>query len=452
MNKILVANRGEIAVRIINACHELGFKTVAVYSEADTDSLHVKYADEAYKIGGASAKNSYLDAEKIVMAAKITNCDAIHPGYGFLSEDLKFISLVEANKISFIGPTLKSVKLMANKFYAKELVKSLGIPVIPYISELVKSKKQLIKIIDGQQLLYPLLLKVASGGGGKGIKFCMNRQEAIGNYDLLIKEARSSFGTNEIYVEKALKNFTHVEVQVLGDGDKGYWCLGERNCTLQRKMQKMVEESPSPCLPNKVRTSMFEDALKICRHLKYKGAGTVEFLFDRSTQKLYFMEMNTRIQVEHAVSELISGVDIVKKQIEIANGLKLSEKDNIKVSNRFSIECRILAESVDKNFLPSVGTISGLIFPMCNYNVRVDSHIYSGYKVTMFYDSLLAKIIVMGNTREEAINKMIVSLNQTEISGVQTNIALLKSLIMSNAVQSGKYDSNTFTEFLLSRG
>lgn len=389
MEKVLIANRGEIAVRIINACHELGLRTVAIYSLADADSLHVSLADEAYCIGQDEADTSYLNVDNILSIARYTNCDAIHPGYGFLSESLKFLTSCEHIGIKFIGPSLENARLMSNKLKAKKAVEHLKVPVLPGIDEPIKSVSWLLDKMNQKDIKFPILLKSAMGGGGKGISLVKERGELADQYKLMTEEAKKSFNDKTLYMELPLKKFMHVEVQVLGDNAGNVIQLGERNCTLQRNMQKMLEETPAPKLPEEVRHAMQADAIKICKKIHYIGAGTIEYLYDFEKSNYYFMEMNTRIQVEHPISESISGIDIVKEQLLIAVGCPLSKMQNeIQLSGN-AIECRILAEKAEQNWSPSIGTIKSLMWPYGLPGVRLDSYIYAGYKPKVFYDSLI---------------------------------------------------------------
>ena len=402
INKILIANRGEIAVRIIRACKEMNIKTVAVYSEVDKDAMHVKLADEAICIGPANSSKSYLNFKNIIEAANITGADAIHPGFGFLSENSQFAKICEESNIKFIGPNYKVIELMGNKSNAKELMKSAGVPVVPGSDGSVKGLKDAIKIAN--EIGYPIMLKAAAGGGGKGIRIVNIPEELESNYNIVKQEAKLSFNDDEIYIEKFVKNPRHVEIQILADEHGNVIHLGERDCSIQRRNQKVIEETPSTAIDDKLRNKMGEAAIKAVKASGYTSCGTIEFLVD-CDKNFYFMEMNTRIQVEHPITEERTGIDIVKAQIRISAGepLKIKQKD-VKF-NGYSIECRINAENPAKNFRPCPGTITGVILPGGN-GVRVDTAIYSGYTIPSNYDSMIAKIITHGETRNEAISKM----------------------------------------------
>ena len=425
INKILIANRGEIAVRIIRACKEMNIKTVAVYSEVDKDAMHVKLADEAICIGPANSSKSYLNFKNIIEAANITGADAIHPGFGFLSENSQFAKICEESNIKFIGPNYKVIELMGNKSNAKELMKNAGVPVIPGSDGSVKGLKDAIKIAN--EIGYPVMLKAAAGGGGKGIRIVNIPEELESNYNIVKQEAKLSFNDDEIYIEKFVKNPRHVEIQILADEHGNVIHLGERDCSIQRRNQKVIEETPSTAIDDKLRNKMGEAAIKAVKASGYTSCGTIEFLVD-SDKNFYFMEMNTRIQVEHPITEERTGIDIVKAQIRISAGepLKIKQKD-VKF-NGYSIECRINAENPAKNFRPCPGTITGVILPGGN-GVRVDTAIYSGYTIPSNYDSMIAKIITHGDTRNEAISKMKRALEETVIEGVDTNIDFLFKII-----------------------
>ena len=418
MNKILIANRGEIAVRIIRACKEMNLKTVAVYSEMDKDAMHTRLADEAVCIGPANPGKSYLNFKNIIEAANITGADSIHPGFGFLSENSQFAKICEESNIKFIGPSYQVIEKMGNKSNAKEMMKSAGVPVIPGSDGSVKGLKDAIKIAE--KIGYPVLLKAAAGGGGKGIRLVNSAEEMESSYNIVKQEAKLSFNDDEIYIEKFVKNPRHVEIQILADEHGNVVHLGERDCSIQRKNQKIIEETPSTAIDDKLRNKMGEAAVKAAKVAGYSSCGTIEFLVD-SDKNFYFMEMNTRIQVEHPITEERTGIDIVKAQIKIAAGetLKLKQK-NIEFRGH-CIECRINAENPSKNFMPCPGTITGLNLPGGN-GVRVDTAIYEGYTIPPSYDSMIAKIITHGDTRNEAISKMKRALEEIVIEGVDTNI------------------------------
>lgn len=445
INKILIANRGEIAVRIIRACKEMNIKTVAVYSEVDKDAMHVKLADEAICIGPANSSKSYLNFKNIIEAANITGADAIHPGFGFLSENSQFAKICEESNIKFIGPNYKVIELMGNKSNAKELMKNAGVPVIPGSNGSVKGLKDAIKIAN--EIGYPVMLKAAAGGGGKGIRIVNIPEELESNYNIVKQEAKLSFNDDEIYIEKFVKNPRHVEIQILADEHGNVIHLGERDCSIQRRNQKVIEETPSTAIDDKLRNKMGEAAIKAVKASGYTSCGTIEFLVD-SDKNFYFMEMNTRIQVEHPITEERTGIDIVKAQIRISAGepLKIKQKD-VKF-NGYSIECRINAENPAKNFRPCPGTITGVILPGGN-GVRVDTAIYSGYTIPSNYDSMIAKIITHGDTRNEAISKMKRALEETVIEGVDTNIDFLFKIIKNPTFIRGNFDTSFIEKEIL---
>ena len=445
VNKILIANRGEIAVRIIRACKEMNIKTVAVYSEVDKDAMHIKLADEAICIGPANSSKSYLNFKNIIEAANITGADAIHPGFGFLSENSQFAKICEESNIKFIGPNYRVIELMGNKSNAKELMKNAGVPVIPGSDGSVKGLKDAIKIAN--EIGYPVMLKAAAGGGGKGIRIVNIPEELESNYNIVKQEAKLSFNDDEIYIEKFIKNPRHVEIQILADEHGNVIHLGERDCSIQRRNQKVIEETPSTAIDDKLRNKMGEAAIKAVKASGYTSCGTIEFLVD-SDKNFYFMEMNTRIQVEHPITEERTGIDIVKAQIRISAGepLKIKQKD-VKF-NGYSIECRINAENPAKNFRPCPGTITGVILPGGN-GVRVDTAIYSGYTIPSNYDSMIAKIITHGDTRNEAISKMKRALEETVIEGVDTNIDFLFKIIKNPNFIRGNFDTSFIEKEIL---
>ena len=445
INKILIANRGEIAVRIIRACKEMNVKTVAVYSEVDKDAMHVKLADEAICIGPANSSKSYLNFKNIIEAANITGADAIHPGFGFLSENSQFAKICEESNIKFIGPNYKVIEMMGNKSNAKELMKNAGVPVVPGSDGSVKGLKDAIKIAN--EIGYPIMLKAAAGGGGKGIRIVNVPEELESNYNIVKQEAKLSFNDDEIYIEKFIKNPRHVEIQILADEHGNVIHLGERDCSIQRRNQKVIEETPSTAIDDKLRNKMGESAIKAVKASGYTSCGTIEFLVD-SDKNFYFMEINTRIQVEHPITEERTGIDIVKAQIRVSAGepLKIKQKD-VKF-NGYSIECRINAENPAKNFRPCPGTITGVILPGGN-GVRVDTAIYSGYTIPSNYDSMIAKIITHGDTRNEAISKMKRALEETVIEGVDTNIDFLFKIIKNPNFIRGNFDTSFIEKEIL---
>ncbi len=438
MNKILVANRGEIAVRIIRACREMNIKTVAIYSEADKNALHTKLADESICIGPAQASKSYLNIKNIIEAANVTNADSIHPGFGFLSENSQFAKICEESNIKFIGPTSKVIDLLGNKSNAKKIMQKAGIPVIPGSDGSVKGLKEALQVAE--KIGYPLMIKAASGGGGKGIRLVYNETEFENNYNIVKQEAKSSFNDDEIYIEKFIENPRHVEIQILADEYGNVIHLGERDCSIQRNNQKIIEETPSTVLDEKLRNKMGEAAVKVAKIAKYTSCSTVEFLVDKN-KNFYFMEMNTRIQVEHPITEMRTGLDIVKRQIKIAAGerLEIKQKD-VKFSGH-SIECRINAENPNKKFMPCPGKITGLLLPGGN-GIRIDTAIYEGYTIPATYDSMIVKIITLGSTRNEAISKMKRALEELVIEGVETNRDFLFEIIKNPDFIRGDFDTS----------
>ena len=438
MNKILVANRGEIAVRIIRACKEMNIKTVAVYSEIDKDSLHTRLADEAICIGPAPSNKSYLSFKNIIEAANITGSDSIHPGFGFLSENSQFARICEESNIKFIGPSYKVIELMGNKSNAKELMKKAGVPTVPGSEGSIKGIKDAFEV--AKKIGYPVMLKAAAGGGGKGIRIVNNERELESNYNIVKQEAKISFNDDEIYMEKFIENPRHVEIQILADEHGNVIHLGERDCTVQRRHQKVVEETPSTAIDDKLRNKMGEAAIKAAKAAGYTSCGTVEFLVDKH-KNFYFMEMNTRIQVEHPITEERTGIDIVKNQIKIAAGEELKIKQKEIEFKGHAIECRINAENPSKNFRPCPGTITGLNLPG-GKGIRIDSAIYEGYTIPPTYDSMIAKIIAYGANRNEAISKMKRALEETVIEGIDTNIDFLLEIIKNKNFIRGDYDTS----------
>lgn len=438
MNKILIANRGEIAVRIIRACKEMNIKTVAVYSEVDKDALHTKLADEAVCIGPAVPTKSYLNMKNIIEAACITKADSIHPGFGFLSENSQFAKICEESNIKFIGPSSDVIDLLGNKSNAKKLMKEAGVPVIPGSDGSVENVDTAIKIAE--KIGYPVMLKAAAGGGGKGIRIANNKQELEDNYNIVKQEAKISFNDDEIYIEKFVKNPRHVEIQILADEHGNVIHLGERDCSIQRNHQKMIEETSSTAVDDKLRKKMGEAAVKAAKVANYSSCGTVEFLVD-SDKNFYFMEMNTRIQVEHPITEMRTGIDIVKSQIKIAAGEELKIKQKDVEFKGHSIECRINAENPKKKFMPCPGKITGLNLPGGN-GIRIDSAIYEGYTIPPNYDSMIAKIIVFGANRNEAVSKMKRALEELVIEGVETNRDFLFEIIRNPDFIRGNFDTS----------
>ena len=438
LKKVLIANRGEIAVRIIRTCREMGIPTVAVYSEADKDSLHAKLADEAICIGPAPSQKSYLNIKNILEAAVLTGSDGIHPGFGFLAENAKFAKMCEESNIKFIGPKYNVIELMGNKSNSKDLMRANGVPVIPGSNGSIKSIKEAMEI--AKKIGYPIMIKAAAGGGGKGIRLVKSEAELDESYNIVKQEAKVSFNDDEIYIEKFIEEPHHVEIQVLADEYGNSVHLGERDCSIQRKNQKILEESPSPIIDEKLRDEMGKAALKAVKAAKYSNAGTIEFLVDKYG-KFYFMEMNTRIQVEHPVTEWVTGLDIVKEQIKIASGEKLSFKQKDIEFKGHSIECRVNAENPDKNFMPCPGEIKDLNLPGGN-GVRIDTAVYTGYKIPPTYDSMIAKIIVHSDTRKEAIAKMKRALDECVIDGIDTNIDFLYKILENENFVKGNFDTS----------
>jgi len=438
MNKILIANRGEIAVRIIRACKEMNIKTVAVYSTADKDSLHTKLADEAICIGDAPSQKSYLNIQNIIEAANITGSDSIHPGYGFLSENAKFAKICEESNIKFIGPKSEVIDALGNKSHSKELMKKCGIPVIPGSDGSIKSLEEAKKI--SKKIGYPVMLKASSGGGGKGIRVVFEEKDLEKNYILVKQEAKKSFNDDEIYLEKYIENPRHVEIQILADEYGNVIHLGERDCTIQRNHQKIIEETPSPVIDEKLRSKMGETAIKVAKAAKYSSLGTVEFLVDKN-KDYYFMEMNTRVQVEHPITELRTNIDLIKEQIRVAAKEELKIKQKEVNFQNYVIECRINAEDPYKNFRPCPGKITGLNLPGGN-GIRIDTGIYEGYTIPSYYDSMIAKLIVYGTSRNEAIAKLKRALEEFVIEGVTTNIDFVFEIIKNPDFIRGNYDTS----------
>ena len=447
MNKILIANRGEIAVRIIRACKEMNIKTVAVYSEADKDALHTRLADEAICIGPADATKSYLSINNIIEAANITNCDSIHPGFGFLSENSQFAKICEESNIKFIGPNSKVIDLLGNKANAKLLMQKSGIPVVPGSNGSIKELQEAIDIAD--RIGYPVMLKASSGGGGRGIRIVNNLYELQKNYEIVKQEAKNSFNDDSIYIEKFIKNPRHIEFQILADEYGNIVHLGERDCTIQRKHQKIIEETPSIVLDEKLRNKMGSIAIKVAEISGYTSCGTVEFLLD-GDKNFYFMEMNTRIQVEHPITEERTGIDIVKEQIRIAAGEKLKYKQKDIKFEGHSIECRINAENPDKNFMPCPGKINELNLPGGN-GVRIDTAIYSGYQIPANYDSMLIKIVCSGKNRNEAISKLKRALEEVVVDGIGTNRDFIFEIITKPNFIRGNFDTSFIEKEILKK-
>ncbi|ASZ07882.1 MULTISPECIES: acetyl-CoA carboxylase biotin carboxylase subunit [Enterococcus] len=445
-SKVLIANRGEIAVRIIRACRELGIQTVAVYSEADADALHTQLADEAICIGPAKAVDSYLNVQQVLSAAIVTKAEAIHPGFGFLSENSRFASMCEECNIVFIGPKSETIDAMGNKINARRLMQEAKVPVIPGSEGVLSTVEEALSVAD--KIGYPVMLKAAAGGGGKGIRKVMTKEELPQHFASAQQEAAAAFGNDEMYLEKIIYPARHIEVQILGDHYGNVIHLGERDCSLQRNNQKVLEESPSVVISAAKRADLGAAAVRAAKAVNYENAGTIEFLMDESGA-FYFMEMNTRIQVEHPVTEMVTGVDLVKKQIEIAAGEPLGlEQNDIKFQGH-AIECRINAENPAFHFAPSPGTIENLLLPAGGMGLRVDSAVYSGYKIPPYYDSMIAKVIVHGDTRFEALMKMQRALSEIVTDGVVTNAEFQMDLISHPAVIAGDYTTAFLQEEFL---
>src|SRR3954470_10378370 len=439
--KILIANRGEIALRVLRTCREMGIKTVAVYSTADKDSLHVKFADEAVCIGPPPSKDSYLNMANIIAAAEITNADAIHPGYGFLSENAKFSEICRQNKIKFIGASPEMINAMGDKSNAKATMIKNGVPCVPGSDGLLENADQGISIAKG--IGYPVIIKATAGGGGKGMRIVWKPEELEPAWDSARQEASASFGNDGMYMEKYIEEPRHIEIQIAGD-QYGKAChLSERDCSIQRRHQKLIEETPSPFMTDKLRKEMGEAAIKAALAVKYEGVGTVEFLVDKHS-KFYFMEMNTRIQVEHPITEEVINYDLIKEQIKIAAGEHISGKNYF--PQMHAIECRINAEDPYNNFRPAPGRITTLHVPG-GHGVRVDSHIYAGYTIPSNYDSMIAKLITVAQTRDEALNTMERALSEFVVEGVKTTIPFHQQLMKNKDFRSGNYTTKFMESF-----
>ena len=442
--KILIANRGEIAMRIIRTCKEMGIKTVAVYSKADAESLHVRFADEAVCIGPAASSESYLKMSNIIAAAEITNADAIHPGYGFLSENAKFSKICQEHDIKFIGASAKMIDQMGDKASAKATMKAAGVPTIPGSEGLLASFKEAQTL--AKEIGYPVMLKATAGGGGKGMRAVWKPEELEKAWESARQESKAAFGNDGMYMEKLIEEPRHIEIQVVGDSNGKACHLSERDCSVQRRHQKLTEETPSPFMTTELRKKMGEAAVKAAEYIKYEGAGTIEFLVDKH-KNFYFMEMNTRIQVEHPITEQVIDYDLIEEQIKVAFGEKISGKNYF--PKLHSIECRINAEDPYNDFRPSPGVITTLHFPG-GHGVRIDSHVYSGYTIPPFYDSMIAKLIVTAQTREEAIIKMKRALSETVIEGIKTTIPLHLKLMDDKTFKSGKFTTKFLDDYDMS--
>jgi acetyl-CoA carboxylase biotin carboxylase subunit len=444
-SKILIANRGEIALRIIRACRELGIRTVAVYSEADRNSLHVRFADEAICIGKAPSSNSYLNIPAIISAAEITDVEAIHPGYGFLAENPHFAEICESCKITFIGPTPENIRMMGDKMAARATMHKAGLPIVPGSHTAIKNKEEALK--TAKSIGYPVIIKAAAGGGGKGMRICHNDLTLVSSIMTAQAEAEANFGNSNVYIEKYIESPRHIEIQILADKYGHAIHLGERDCSIQRRHQKLLEESPSCVVDSKLRKRLGELVLKGIKSINYVSAGTIELLFDQKNNDFYFMEMNTRIQVEHPVTEMVTGVDLIREQLRIAAGEKLHiQQDHIQIKGA-SIECRINAEDFENNFMPSPGKIETLVLPG-GPNVRLDTHIYPGYEISPYYDSLVAKLIVRGNNRTEAIKTMHRALSEFIIGPIKTTIPFHLRLLEHPLFLKGEISTHFIQEML----
>lgn len=439
-DKILIANRGEIAVRIIRACREMGIKTVAVFSEPDREALHTQLADEAVCIGSAKVGDSYLDMNNIISAAVEKQAQAIHPGFGFLSENSMFAGVCKDCNIKFIGPKGSVIDALGNKANARQMMINAGVPVIPGSDGILADVEQAYEMAD--KLGYPVIVKASAGGGGKGIRIVRKKEELKEAFLSAQSETKAAFGDDSMYMEKLIEGARHVEVQILGDSFGNVIHLGERDCSLQRKNQKVLEETPCEVLSESTRAKICDSAVRAAKAAGYENAGTIEFLYDEDSDKYYFMEMNTRVQVEHPITEMVTGVDIVKEQIRIAAGEKLLyTQDDIKISGH-AIECRINAENPSRNFAPCPGTIDYLLMPSGGLGLRVDSAIYQGYEIPPYYDSLLAKVIVHGRDRDEAIAKMKRALYEFIIEGVDTNIEYQNKILNNKQFEKCQYNTS----------
>ncbi|OGW81309.1 MAG: acetyl-CoA carboxylase biotin carboxylase subunit [Omnitrophica bacterium RIFCSPLOWO2_12_FULL_44_17] len=443
-HKVLIANRGEVAVRVIRACRELDIRTVAVFSKADRDSMHVRLADEAICIGDASSQDSYLNIPSIISAAEIADVDAIHPGYGFLSENPHFAEICESCQIKFIGPKPESIRLAGDKSLARDTCRKANIPIIPGSKGIISNQAEALRI--AKKFGYPVAIKAKAGGGGKGIKVAHNDGKLVNAFLTAQAEAEAAFGSPDVYMEKYVQEPRHIEIQILADSYGNVIHLGERDCSIQRRHQKLIEESPSVALDKHLRRKMGEVAIRVARAIQYENVGTVEFLLD-ATGRFYFMEMNTRLQVEHPVTEMITGIDMVKEQIRIAAGGKLElTQDQVEFKGA-AIECRINAEDPDRNFLPCPGKIESVHFPG-GRNLRVDSHIYAGYVIPPYYDSMIAKVIAHGKDRNEAIQIMLRALRELTISPIKTTVSLHEKVLNSPRFRQGKISTSFLETYL----
>ncbi len=445
-NKVLIANRGEIALRIIRTCQEMGLKTVAVYSTADTDSLHVRFADEAVCIGPPPSRDSYLKIDRIIAAAEVTGADAVHPGYGFLAENAEFSAICADHGMKFIGPSPETIRLMGDKSLAKDTMRKANVPTVPGSDGEIDSVAEGKKVAD--QVGYPIMVKASAGGGGRGMRLVRTAEEFESQFSTASNEAEAAFGNGSVYIEKFVEKPRHVEIQLLGDGQGTVKHFGERECSIQRRHQKLLEESPSPIVDEVLRQKMGDAAVNGAMAVNYEGAGTVEFLVDAHGD-FYFMEMNTRIQVEHPVTEEVADCDLVKYQILVAMGEKIENPEPAKLEGH-AIECRINAENPFRNFSPSPGTIVAF-HPPGGHGVRVDTHAYANYVIPPYYDSMIAKLIVRARTRDLAINKMLRALDEFIIEGVSTTIPFHKQLLRDEKFVAGDFDTTFLETFILQK-
>ena len=448
-NKVLVANRGEIALRIIRACRELGVASVAVYSEADVDSMHVQLADEAVCIGPGPSKDSYLKPDRIIAAAEVTDADAIHPGYGFLSENARFVEICDSCNIKFIGPSAAVIRRMGDKNTARATAVEFGVPITPGSDGILESAEHGLKL--AKEIGFPVMIKATAGGGGRGMRPCFSEDEFISLYDAASKEAIACFGNGECYLEKLVLKPHHIEMQIIGDTHGNYIELGERDCSMQRRNQKIIEECPSPLISEDLRQKMAEASVSLIKSIGYENAGTIEYLVDEKAENFYFMEMNTRIQVEHPVTEEVMGCELIKEQIRVASGGSLSEHVLNATPRGHSIECRINAEDPYNNFCPSPGKIT-LWYTPGGKGVRLDTHVYSGYSVPPHYDSMIAKLIVTGATREVAIARMKRALSEFKIEGIKTTIPFQQEIIDHPDFINGTYGIEWVGDYMKEKG
>lgn len=438
-NKILIANRGEIALRIIRACREMGIVPVAVFSEVDRKALHVRLAEEAYDIGEARPSVSYLNIDKIIDVAKKSRCQALHPGYGFLAENSRLVKRCEEEGIVFIGPPSEPMEIMGKKTTSRARMAEAGVPVIPGTLESIKDENDLE--IQARKIGFPLLIKASAGGGGKGLRLVKDKKDLVSNFRLAQSESLSSFDDSSVYIEKYIDEPHHIEIQILVDNFGNAVYLGERECSIQRRYQKVLEETPSPLLNEKTRQKMGRIAVKAAAAINYRNAGTVEFVVDKN-KNFFFLEMNTRLQVEHPITEMVTGIDLVKSQIEIAAGLPLSIRQEEIKPQGFAIECRIYAEDPDNDFIPSPGKIVHLRTPSGGLGVRDDNGVYEGYVVPLEYDPLLSKLVTWGKTREEAVHRMLRALSEYQIYGIKTTIPFFKRILLHPKFLAGEYDTH----------